>query len=613
MNLKEEICSYSKNSAALHRDLRDPNNDLLKRINNFITDDISLKEKLILIRNGHDCLPKCVICNTENVVIGNSGCRFLQTCSSVECKSAFKKITGKRVSLNVDWNKRNEKSKQTCLKNLGCEWPSQNKEVREKIKEVCISKYGVENVYQSEEIKNKIKQEFLNKYGVDNYAKTDECKNKIKETSLKKYGVDHYSKTDECKNKIKETSLKRYGVENVYQSDDVMNKIKETSLKKYGVDHYSKTDECKNKIKETSLKRYSKESYNKTDEFKLKMRNKTILNLTKLLSVYDNILIDDNNYNKSISTSSIHTKCLNCQTETVTSNLNTLYKILEQNISPCKTCFPVGKFDKPSNPQNVIIEFIKQYYTGTILKNYGKGSAITNGYELDIFLPDINFAIEFNGNYWHSEKHKPNDYHINKKINFDNIGIDLLQIWSDDWFDYTKKEILKSFIIDAIGKNLEYSKNCLKIKKELTSNKLTKFLLNNNLYDIVDSDFYYTIRNKNEIVFAMGVKEYKNGIMLNNISYKSNTLIKTNLNDILKLIKKEFCGKSIYLKANLDIIKIKDNIFEDIGFTSIRIIKPTLFYLIKGKRVSEKFINKYDIDATTLTKLYDSGSLLLKY
>ena len=38
----------------------------------------------------------------------------------------------------------------------------------------------------------------------------------------------------------------------------------------------------------------------------------------------------------------------------------------------------------------------------------------TSPLELDIYIPSHNLAIEFDGLYWHSEIHKPSNYHLNK-------------------------------------------------------------------------------------------------------------------------------------------------------------------------------------------------------
>lgn len=71
--------------------------------------------------------------------------------------------------------------------------------------------------------------------------------------------------------------------------------------------------------------------------------------------------------------------------------------------------------------------------------------------ELDIYVPDYNFAIEYNGLYWHSELYVDKNYHLNKTIECENKGIKLFHIFSDEWEN--KSEIIKSMIKYQLGKS----------------------------------------------------------------------------------------------------------------------------------------------------------------
>ena len=53
--------------------------------------------------------------------------------------------------------------------------------------------------------------------------------------------------------------------------------------------------------------------------------------------------------------------------------------------------------------------------------------------ELDILVPSHSLAIEFNGLFWHGEGRKGRDYHRHKWALCRDQGVQLLQIWEDDW------------------------------------------------------------------------------------------------------------------------------------------------------------------------------------
>lgn len=78
---------------------------------------------------------------------------------------------------------------------------------------------------------------------------------------------------------------------------------------------------------------------------------------------------------------------------------------------------------------------------------------ITNrSLELDIYFPDINKAIECNGDYWHSNDVVVCRDRIKKK-QCGKIGIDLLVVTDTDW--YIDSSTVKTTITNFIGKTLE--------------------------------------------------------------------------------------------------------------------------------------------------------------
>lgn len=135
------------------------------------------------------------------------------------------------------------------------------------------------------------------------------------------------------------------------------------------------------------------------------------------------------------------------------------YEVNWSNFNSGKRCPKCS--NKQSKPETEIINFIKTFYNGTIeqsnrniIKNH-----MTNRYlELDIYLPELKLAIEFNGIYWHSDK-----IAISKgwssSVEFINYKtskckekeIDLIHIFEEDWIK-DKQQILNNIkrIINGI-------------------------------------------------------------------------------------------------------------------------------------------------------------------
>jgi len=104
-----------------------------------------------------------------------------------------------------------------------------------------------------------------------------------------------------------------------------------------------------------------------------------------------------------------------------------------------------NKYYGQSGPEKEIFDFIREIYTGKIVTNDRK----TIGIELDIYLPEKKIAIEFDGLYWHSSKFKSKNFHLDKTMKCEELGIQLFHIFEDEW--HNKKDIWKSVLKNALG------------------------------------------------------------------------------------------------------------------------------------------------------------------
>jgi hypothetical protein len=284
-----------------------------------------------------------------------------------------------------------------------------------------LEKYGVENVFQNEKIKEKSKETCLNKYGVENYRKTDEYNEKSKKTNLEKYGYEHPSSSNIIKEKVKLRNNELFGVDYPAQNILILEKMKKTNLEKYLVDNYSKT---------LSAKVKKKSNYFIKEKSKFE-RYGILLNSTNL---------------------SIDFQCKYCENIFKISKSFSYIRNINDELL-CIYCNPI--LSNTSKKELELLSFIRNNYSGTILTN--NRSIISN--ELDIYLPELEIAFEFNGLYWHSELHKGRNYHISKTNECLDKGINLIHIWEDDWDN--KKDIVKSIILNKLGRsNKIFARRC---------------------------------------------------------------------------------------------------------------------------------------------------------
>ena len=104
-----------------------------------------------------------------------------------------------------------------------------------------------------------------------------------------------------------------------------------------------------------------------------------------------------------------------------------------------------------------LLEFVRKFFP-----NAKKNTQLIKPYELDICIPELKLALEFNGNYWHSDA--PALYHLKKTQLCNEKGYRLIHIWENEWDD-NKAEI------------------CSKLEKILTNNEQLNFTDNEVVLD----------------------------------------------------------------------------------------------------------------------------------
>ena len=100
-------------------------------------------------------------------------------------------------------------------------------------------------------------------------------------------------------------------------------------------------------------------------------------------------------------------------------------------------------------------------------------------YEIDIYISSCNLGIEYNGNYWHSNLYRENNYHQKKSLYFKEKGIDLIHIFEWEWEQ--KQDILINLIKRKVTNNFNkiFARKC--IIKELDYRTYADFCNENHL------------------------------------------------------------------------------------------------------------------------------------
>ena len=380
--------------------------------------------------------------------------------------------------------------KQTNMEKYGVENPLECKEIQNRIKQTNLERYGVENPSQSEDVKKKVQSTLLENYGVENPSQSEEIKFRRNSSNLSKYGVENPLQSEYVKKKISQTNLERYGVESPLQSKEIQNRIKQTNMEKYGVENPLECKEIQNRIRQTNLERYGVEHPKQSDRVKMGVwkkyfsRNKDLL---KFIPQNPSVPLKEGH--------SVTWKCCGHVSEYIDYN--------GPMSARCPVCDP-PLVNGTSRAEQELLDFIKSIYSGEIRH---RDRTLIKPKELDIYIPDRNLAIEYNGVYWHSSGSIEEDVlfsnkHKNKTNMCLDVGVNLFHISEFDWQNVQKKEIIKSMIRHKLRvSETLYARNTT--ISEVSSSEAYNFLEENHLQGNVNAKIRLGLYHDNVLVALM--------------------------------------------------------------------------------------------------------------
>jgi len=535
--------------------------------------ELTIKTEDLTKSSTYKVMVKCDVCGKEKELIYNKYLKNIEKYNLYTCSNVCSYV----------------KNKKTNLERYGVEKYQNTK----KYQKTCLEKYGVDNPFKSDEIKEKMKIDSLEKYGVESPNSSEIVKEHKRESCLKNYGVDSYSKTDKFKEiMIKHNSNPEYQI-NRQKTSSI------TCFIKYGVNHTSNIEDVRNRIKITNQETY---------------RSK---------------IIDKNILEVDFDKKGYICKCDLCNdTFFIDYSLFKNRKKIKTII--CTNCNPIT--NHISGLEIQLQNFIKENYNNEILIN---SKSIINPYELDIYIPELKLAFEFNGLFWHNENNRGDTYHLNKTELCEEKGIQLIHIYEDDWL--YKQDIVKSMILNKLNvtENKIFARKTE--VKEISDNKLIReFLYKNHIQGFVGSKVKIGLFYNNELVslmtfgnrrIAMGKKlTNENEYELLRFCNKLNTNVIGGASKLFKYFIKKYNPNEITTYADRSISQGK--LYETLGFKSQGKTEPNYYYIIDGIRHHRFNFRKdilvkegYDVNKTEhqimidrkIFRIFDSGNLKYNY
>lgn len=249
-----------------------------------------------------------------------------------------------------------------------------------------------------------------------------------------------FGKNNLTRERRNKTNLEKFGAKNPFASEQVKQQIKDTLTERYG-GYGLASDIIKNKVISTNIERYGVDNPWKAksiiDDIKVNMKAK--------IKQFE---IDNDCTERQTLIYQYGASWLSIEQELDSIWLDNNHKFIKNyEIAKIKKLGP--KFCRHAlNELEVdIFNYIKSIYSDEIRQN---DRQILNGKELDIYLHKLKLGIEIDGDYWHSDLYKENDFHYNKSNICLDIGIRLIHIQEYFWKNNTNyyKQYLKNVILN---------------------------------------------------------------------------------------------------------------------------------------------------------------------
>lgn len=550
----------------------------------------------------------------------------------------------------------------TCLERYGTIHPSQCKEIKEKTMKTCLDKYGVPYAGHTAESESKRTATLIEIYGVDNAGKSPEVQERMKQTCRDRYGVDYAITSTEVRSKIQETLLERYGAPSPFVDPDVRDKRDKTWEARYGghpmkchkVSEKSKatseerygglgfaSPELSAKMRQTCLERYGAENVNSLEEFQDKKRetfkrNYGVEHPMKCEAVADKvrqsrIMNHASSIHDPIKRQNYIDFCDNPR-DYILSNFNhkpSLIEISETlgNLDPTSVSERLSPDDHNllgnsiSTMERSVIEFLYTIVSEDDIILHDRHAI--HPYELDIFIPRYNVAIECNPSATHNssiqcfcrdEKPLSKNYHKRKSKMCEDRGIFLFHIFGYEWIN--RRNVVQSMIANVLHscKTKIYSRKLhvaniehIDAEQFLIDNHLQGSLYSNVRLGLVDDKGdIQSLMTFNRMRHTIGrSKDYtENTWELSRFCNKRNSTVIGAASKLFKHFQREYGPETVVSFS--DIAHTRGNLYSILGFEKSSITEPGYVWADMDDNI---YYNRVTCQKNNLRRLFKDDTI----
>lgn len=228
-----------------------------------------------------------------------------------------------------------------------------------------------------------------------------------------------------------------------------------------------------------------------------------------------------------------------------------------------------------SSGQHDLLSFIRSITGQLILINDRKA---IKPFELDIYIPEIGLAFEYNGSYYHSfgssESPYQRNYHLMKTRLAEAAGIRLIHISEYDWLH--KNALIRSMVAHKLGKSTRVWARSLEVRA-VTTPEYRYFLVVSHLKGYKSAIVRYGLYRGDELLSVMSFDQSNAGWKIERFATKTGMTVVGGASKLFAAFRRQYNPDSVMTFADRGISD--SGVYVRLGFTKIGTTKPGYVYL----------------------------------
>jgi endogenous inhibitor of DNA gyrase (YacG/DUF329 family) len=264
--------------------------------------------------------------------------------------------------------------------------------------------------------------------------------------------------------------------------------------------------------------------------------------------------------------------------------------------------------DTSTDAQQQLVDFVRSVYDGRIEENT---KDVIPPQELDVYLPDLNLALEYNGLWFHSSLFLPDNYHKDKTDRCQDKEVRLIHVFEDDWTH--RRAIMEDILRTAICPRHRQSVYARRCSIEPLDMKTTNdFLEENHLQGgVLTQTVAYGLVFDGSLVALVSFVRYRDGYVLQRYAVRLGFTVLGAFSRLLCHFVKQHPPRKVVTYSDRSIFT--GDIYRRCGFRPVCVSRPQFTFLDAEqhrrlpKQVLRRLGNGYRRQDDPFPRVYNCG------